>query len=414
MQLLAICAFIAFCFLGCFLDNPVEETPEPTEIEYCHWLLEELYFWDMPKNSKSFTDPESLFNAVDDPYTRYVVPVKAPESEESTNTSFSPGEIGIELGAIMGQDYPLIAYRIYPESPAAKANIPRYAVLMELNGVSLKGDLNGSTYQKTLAECDSAILTYATAQDTITVKLSKEKIILPTVFLDTLNEKISWITLKEFRTETLDRTFGTVGELKTILKNLSPKTETLVFDLRNNPGGSLKQCSDAADLFVKEGVLFSVQENVLFSTGKAKKKERIYKSNPDIFGEELNLFLYTNARTASCAEVFAMALKTGNSKAKSFGTKSFGKGIAQTIWKTPKGGIAYITNMQIFDRFGETYHKEGILPDFSCDENVLDCIDKVLKAESIQANKINLSTIKLKDSKQLFYGEAFEEGVIFP
>ena len=55
MQLLAICAFIAFCFLGCFLDNPVEETPEPTEIEYCHWLLEELYFWDMPKNSKSFT-----------------------------------------------------------------------------------------------------------------------------------------------------------------------------------------------------------------------------------------------------------------------------------------------------------------------------------------------------------------------
>ena len=59
-------------FFACSFDNPAKETEEPSEIEYCRWLLEELYLWELPKDKDSFTAPESLFAKVEDPYTRYV------------------------------------------------------------------------------------------------------------------------------------------------------------------------------------------------------------------------------------------------------------------------------------------------------------------------------------------------------
>lgn len=398
-------------FFACSFDNPAKETEEPSEIEYCRWLLEELYLWELPKDKDSFTAPESLFAKVEDPYTRYVAPIKAPESEESSQTSFSSGEIGIELGLQTGADFPLLAYRIYPESPAARKHVPRFATLISLNGYTLKGDSALDTYRNVLAKNDTVSLTYSFNQDTVNVELVKEKIILPTVFLDTLNDSISLFSLREFREQTFDRENGTLGELKTLLKNLTPSTKQLIIDLRNNTGGSLRQCSEAADLFVKEGVLFSIRENQLYSDGKARQIEKIYRAKENSSGEEFDIVLFINGRTASCAEIFTLALATGNPKVKTIGTKTFGKGIAQGLWKTPEGALLYITSMQIYNRFGESYHAQGILPDYSCEGNYYNCLAQINSPLASLKSKVILSN-SVTEIKKDSFGEAFFEGKI--
>lgn len=397
---------------ACSLDNPAKATSKPNETDYCRWLLEELYLWELPKGFDSITTPESLFKQIEDPYTRYIAPPKAPESEESVSTSYSSGEIGIELGLQRGEEFPLIAYRIYPESPAAKANVPRFASLLSLNETSLKGDSTGHIYQSVLSKNDSVFLTYAFRQDTLTVLLKKEKIILPTAFLDTLSEEISVITLREFREKSYDQTKGTFGEIETHLNQLPKKTNTLIIDLRNNSGGSLKQCTDAADLFVQEGMLFFQKENVLYSDGFSRQKKITHNAKISSKGENLNIFLYTNGRTASCGEIFVMALKTGNSNVKTMGSKTFGKGIAQGLWKTPEGALLYITSMQIFDRFGDSYHGKGISPDFTCGNNFAECFALASNSNSsLNTNKL-LPEVFSNKTNNASYGEAFIEGEI--
>lgn len=365
----AFCCF-AFALLilsGCsdFL-HPVDTVPAPTEYEFNYWLLQKTYLFE---DELDLLDPDgdsvqTLYSTLSDPFTRYVQPSKSESASISLNTSIVQGDVGMEY-YLNNSDHPLSIYRVYPKSPAGEAGVPRYGIIIEANGVDLVGASAFNVYDSILNYSKKIELTVAYQEDTTRYELTKEDVYAPTVFLDTLYET-EFISITEFKQTTADKSLGTYGELKELLQDLSSRKEPRVIDLRGNPGGHVSQCISMADLFVKSGNLSTRSWRSLESDGSSVKKTATVTATPGDPGEDFPIVLLVNKNSASCAEIFTAAVAEA-ANAPVVGTATYGKGIGQSTWKTPAGGLSIITNLEFLTPNGNSYHKKGIQPDISCD-----------------------------------------------
>lgn len=383
--------FVAFFQCGCSdYWHPVQSTPSPTEYQFNYWLLEKTYLFEEELKG---LEPQGdsvleLYSALEDPYTRYVPPANSESANISLNTSIVQGDIGLEYAWKITESYPLTVYRVYPESPASKAGVPRYSQILGINGVTLHKDnfntLNDlySTFKSVLdsnKEINLAVITNKASPDTLSFTMEKENVYAPTVFVDTLYET-TVITITEFKQTTINQTEGTFGELKAYLDSTKKQTEPRIIDVRNNPGGHVSQCISMADLFIPSGNISTRFWKAFDGNGDSKKRKKSVMAKSGDSGEGLPFVLYQNSHSASCAEIFTAAISEG-ANIPVVGEASYGKGIGQTTWQTPAKGIAIITNLEFLTPNGNSYHKKGIDPDYLCKESssiscAIDAIDK--------------------------------------
>ena len=131
--------------------EPVQSTPAPNEYEYNYWLLQHTYLFEdelsnLPKDGDSVG---ALYAALSDKYTQYIEPSYSEDVEMSINTSIVPGDVGMTYLLSEKAKYPLFTYRVYPNGPAGKAGVPRYANIRSINGIALTGEdaySNGPSY----------------------------------------------------------------------------------------------------------------------------------------------------------------------------------------------------------------------------------------------------------------------------
>ena len=368
---IAILALFLLAACGDFME-PVESTPEPTAYEFNYWLLNKTYLYeeDLQNLPAEGDSVPLLYSSLSDRYTRYYPPSKSEAAESHMNTTLVEGDLGMEYMIVYEEgridNYPIIISRVYPESPAGRANVPRYGRILAANGISLAGPDAKSVYDSIVDYTAEISLTVYFSDSIYYFDLVKETVYTPTVFLDTI-EGVTFVTITEFRLTTSDRENGTFGELKSYIDSTANVTSPRVLDLRSNPGGLITQCLSAADLFVKEGVL-SRRKSVIFSPdGKRTYESMTNEAKPGDSGENGKFLMLANRASASCAEIFIAALKEQGNIPLVGGT-TFGKGIGQSQWKTIEGGLAVITNLEFYTPKGNSYHKKGINPDYECPE----------------------------------------------
>ena len=131
--------------------------------------------------------------------------------------------------------------------------------------------------------------------------------------------------------------------------------DSLVIDLRNNPGGLLDAAVDVAEPFFKKGEL------IVYTQGRKPSDREEFRAEAN--GEPLRLpiAILINAGSASAAEVVTGALKdTG--RAVVVGERSFGKGSVQSIFKLKNGEGLRLTTARYFTPGGVSIHEKGITP----------------------------------------------------
>ena len=129
---------------------------------------------------------------------------------------------------------------------------------------------------------------------------------------------------------------------------------SLIIDLRNNGGGIVDESTKIADYILDKG-------QKIISTQDKDKKEQITKSeNEPIIKTEIVILV--NKNTASASEILACSLQD-NEKAKIVGTKTYGKGVIQTVFSLSDGSGLKITTAEYYTPKGATIHKVGISPD---------------------------------------------------
>lgn len=125
---------------------------------------------------------------------------------------------------------------------------------------------------------------------------------------------------------------------------------SLVLDLRNNPGGFLDQALNVAQLFLPQGQVILTQK------GRNGQNDRVYRSsNPD--PDRTPLVILVNDYTASASEIVAGAMQD-HDRAMIVGQTSFGKGLVQSIIPLPEGAGLTLTSAKYFTPSGRLIQRD--------------------------------------------------------
>ena len=408
---LVLLTFLAAC--SDFFE-PVDSTPAPTEYSYNYWLLKRTYLFEdeLPLLDEQGDSVSELYSKLSDPYTRYVPPAKSEDTKTKINTSIVPGDVGMEYSAFPQSEHPLLIYRVYPESPAGRAGIPRYGIILNVNGVEIVSDRAKAIYDSVLTYNRNLSIKVAYQGDTTTYNVTKEDVYAPTVFIDTLNG-IEIITIAAFKLNTVDKENGTLGELTTYLNATRNTTAPRLIDLRNNPGGHVKHCTAMADLFIEKGILSNRSWRGFAGDGTPTYNTESEKAVPGDAGEGKHFIALVNRNSASCAEIFAAALQEG-AEIPIAGDTTYGKGIGQSTWNTMNGGLAIITNLEFLTPKGKSYHKKGIVPDYYCKSPSIICgLEAIQKYYGKKVTKTAIPDYlnhPLQRTRNIFEGGAFVDG----
>ena len=127
-----------------------------------------------------------------------------------------------------------------------------------------------------------------------------------------------------------------------------------VLDLRDNPGGLVKQAISVCDSFLDQGEIVSTR-------GRDPESARHYSATPGDLARGKPVVLIVNGRSASASEIVAGALQDQR-RAVVLGTQTFGKGSVQTITPLSNRGATRMTTARYYTPTGRSIQALGINP----------------------------------------------------
>jgi carboxyl-terminal processing protease len=253
-----------------------------------------------------------------DPYTVFIDEKHSEEVDALTTGKY--GGIGISISKF---DTSIVVIKVSRGYPADKAGIRVGDVIVQIDSIYVK--------DKSLDEVRSLMVGKPGTQ--LKVKVIREGVSNPLVFeltraevevknitfYDFIDDGIAYIKLERF-----SRNAG--EELRKAIKNLQSKGEIkgLILDLRDNPGGLLDAAVDVVEKFVPEGSL------IVSTKGRKPDAVRNYFSTEKPILLDVPLVVVVNGSSASASEIVAGAIQDLD-RGVVLGTKTFGKGLVQTI-----------------------------------------------------------------------------------
>lgn len=282
---------------------------------------------------------------IKDPYGRYYSVEEYEEISRQTEGKI----VGIGITATKTENGYIRVEEVYPDSPADAAQIVPGELIIKVNDI----DLSPETYDEGIKEISGKAGTTLTLvvrnglEDREVKEITRRKVQKPTVYTRTFGST-GYVRITEFSGVTYD-------QFKVATENLLNSGATsLVFDVRNNGGGTLDSVIKMLDMLLPEGdIATSVDKN-----GNVKVlgvSDTSYINVP--------MAVLTNKNTASAAELFTQALKDYN-VAKSVGEKTYGKGTMQVYHKLKDGSAIKVTTNKYNPPISPNYDGVGIKPDY--------------------------------------------------
>ena len=167
-------------------------------------------------------------------------------------------------------------------------------------------------------------------------------------------------------------------EVKSALKQLIAQKpiHSIIFDVRGNPGGLLDVAVDISDKFLAKNEL------VVTTKGKNPDSDKSYYSVQKPMVGKARLVVLINGGSASASEIFSGAMQD-HDRGVILGTKSFGKGLVQTVTPLDYNSSLKITTAKYFTPSGRCIQKI----DYAKDNKVLSEIDTVIKTSFLTDHK---------------------------
>lgn len=311
-------------------------------------VIEKNYLWKEKIDDKKLKDGaiEGYVEGLGDKYTEYIPKSEMKEFTENIQGSF----VGIGIYMIADEDSGrVIVYYPIPESPAEKVGIKSGDAIISVDGVEytsedfdkiadfIKGE--AGTKVKLVVERDGKKLDF---------EITRQKIETNPISSKILNNNIGYIKLPSFDSDSSKKLKEKIDDA------ISKGAKSLIIDLRNNGGGIVDEATNIADYFLDKG-------KTIMTTKDNKNKEEIEKTKSKI-EYDIPLVLLTNENTASASEILTAALKD-NERAKIIGTKTYGKGVIQSVLNLSDGSGLKITTAEYFTPNGTEINNKGISPD---------------------------------------------------
>ena len=277
-----------------------------------------------------------------DPYTVYV-----PEEEQEDFQMMLNNTYG-GIGAIIYKpdvNGNVIINEPYENSPAAKSGLHCGDEIEFIDGVTTHGLTSQESSDRMRGKPGTKVVFKVKklragkswkAGETIEVTVVRERIQLPSItYVGMLNEKDGYILLDKF-------TDGVGQGIRDAYHQLKAQgMQRLVLDLRGNGGGLMNEAVNIVSLFVPKGSL------VVSAKGRAGGTDISYKTSTDPVDTEIPILVLVDSGSASASEIVSGALQDYD-RATIAGTRTFGKGLVQSIRPLPYNGQLKLTTAKYY------------------------------------------------------------------
>ena len=287
-------------------------------------------------------DPEKFMQAgIDgmlgtlDPYTVYIDKEEGDEVDLLTTGKY--GGIGVTIGV---RDGVLKVITVMDGYSAARAGIIPGDRLVEVGGVAVGAKKPDEVRSLTRGEPGTEVKVVVEregAAKPLEFTLIREEIQVKNVtYSGFIGDGIGYIRLERFSRKAGEEVRQAITEMK-----IQGEIKGLVLDLRGNPGGLLDAAVEVVSKFVPRGSL------IVTTKGRKPEADKEYRSTEDPLLPATPLILLTDRGSASASEIVAGALQDLD-RALIVGTRTFGKGLVQTILPLNFGAQLKITTARYY------------------------------------------------------------------
>ena len=285
-----------------------------------------------------------------DPFSQFMEPEVYKEMKTETEGSF--GGLGIRIALREGS---LIVITPLPGTPAYRLGVLPEDRIIKIDAEDTKDFSLFEAVKRLRGQPGTSVkITVARegVKDPIEFNITREVIKIETVRSRMLEDGIGYIRLIEFSKNSGD-------DLLSALKTLGAQgMKSLVFDLRNNPGGLLPVAIDICKTFVGDDKL------VVYTEGRTQRRQDFRADKQALYGA-LPMAVLVNKGSASASEIFAGCVQD-HRRAIIIGSQTFGKASVQTVMplqKAPDGYGLRLTTARYFTPKGRAIHGVGLTPD---------------------------------------------------
>ncbi len=362
---LSVTAGLFVVLLVTLVPVTVAAQSQTSEDERLLNMFERVYDF-VRRNYVEDVDPEVLiegaldgmFQSLDDPHSAYLTAEEMRDLRDTTRGQF--GGVGMYI-AKQGEDESedengedggfVEVVAPIEDTPAFRSGIMAGDLIVEIEGESTRPLDIDQVVNRLRGEPGTTVevLIRRGSSHTLTVELTRAIIEVPTVKHAMIDDDIAFLRIIQFTPYTNQRVEESLREFQ------EQGYESLIIDLRQNPGGLLSGVVDTADLFFEDGTIVGTR-------GRKASENEVFQADPGTsVPEDIPIVVLIDEGSASAAEIMAGALKDRD-RAYLLGETTYGKGSVQEVHVVGTGGFR-LTMSKYYTPDGTYIEDNGIEPD---------------------------------------------------
>lgn len=319
-------------------------------VEQAAELLDMIYVDELPQLVLEQPTVEKMLEALGDPYTEYFTP----EEYAAFNASMSDTSL-VGIGVISRQmEDGLHIDTVLEDSPAEKGGMQAGDIIIAVDGHSIVGEDSDTAIGRIRGEEGTSVeVTYHRDGEDVTVLLTRALVVVAATTTELIDDHIGYISCTTFGEDT-------ARHFREGIEKYGNQATVWIVDLRSNTGGITQAAVDAAGCFTGAGTHAYLRDGEDEYSGYYHSEDclTIYP-----------VIVLMDEYSASSSELFAAAIRDQGAGIV-VGTRSFGKGVAQTVLNEdvlpeyfPDGDAIKITSHRFFTPAGNSTDQLGVIPD---------------------------------------------------
>lgn len=341
------------------------------KIAYYKSFIEKNYIYDIDEEKMLESAIKGYFEGLGDEYSEYIT--KEEMQDYMADATGKYVGIGVYIANNSDTNQILVLMPM-KGSPAEEAGIKAGDVITKVDGTEYKGEELSEASNKLKGEEGTKVkVEILREEQTLEIEVERKTIKVNHIESEVLENNIGYIQISTFDDGCYEEFVQNYNNLK------AQNIKSLIIDLRNNGGGIVEEATNIADMFVEKG------KTLLITTGK-NTEEEITKAKKD---KEINLpvVILVNENTASASEILTVAIKENVDNVKIVGTKTYGKGVIQSIFTLKDGSGIKLTTNEYYTPNHNSINKIGITPEYVVEFPKDESIYTIEQKDDTQLNK---------------------------
>ena len=334
------------------IGSAIESDEVSTKLKLIKEKIQANFMGDIDEEKLKEYSIKGYVAGLDDEYSQYFTKEEMKKYTENTLGNY----VGIGVYMVKNTEkHAVEVHKVMKNSPAEEVGMKKGDLITKVD----ERNITDEDFEKVSdwiegKEGTQVNVVVTRENNEISYNITRKKIMVPNVESQMFENNIGYIYISSFDGDT-SKEFKTEYD-----KLVNQGMNALILDLRNNGGGIANEAVEIGDFFTEKG------QKLLIQSDKNGKEEISYsKNNAEI---TMKTVVLVNGYSASASEILAGICKELVDNATLVGTKTYGKGVIQSLYSLTDGSGLKLTTDKYFTPNHNDIHKKGIEPDIQTEE----------------------------------------------